>query len=224
MPRGSMTADGPAAEDGPAEPAAAEGRLDLDLDVVGIGADLEPSRPAPVEEPEAELGEVGQEDVGEVDHQAAALGADAQDRQGHQDRVGVVLLDRLLQRRARRGGEVDVLADQLEVVADPVERQHPLVAEIQRLAGVGRAPGDHHRRQDRLLELLRLDLGVEMLVLLVERDEALVGLRPLGQLVEVLERPPAGRPAERSHRRSHLDRDRRILGRLLGIRLHPPRP
>ena len=108
-------------------------------------------------------------------------GADAQDRQGHQDRVGVVLLDRLLQGRARRRGEVDVLADELEIVADPAEREHPLVAEIERLAGVGRPAGDHHRRQDRLLELLRLDLGVKVLVLLMERDETLVGLRTLDQ-------------------------------------------
>ena len=54
-------------------------------------------------EPEADLGEVGHEDIGEIDHHgAAAHGVDAEDRQGHQDRVGVVLLDRLLQRRARR--------------------------------------------------------------------------------------------------------------------------
>ena len=130
-----------AEEVGPAEAAAAEGRLDLDLDVVGIGPDLEPPRAAPIQAAEADLGEVGQEDVGEVDHQRRRLGADAEDRQGHQDRVGVILLDRLVQRRARRRGEVDVLADELEVVADPAERQHPLVAEVERLAGVGRSRG-----------------------------------------------------------------------------------
>ena len=115
-----------------------------------------------------------------------ALGVDAEDRQRHQDRVGVVLLDRLLQRRARRRLVVDVLADELDVVADPVEAQDPLIAEIQRLAGHGRSPRDHDRRQDRLLELVRLDLGVKMLIFLIERDEALVLLGPFGQFREVL--------------------------------------
>ena len=71
--------------------------------------------------------------------------------------------------------------------SDPPEHQHPLVAEIERLPGAGRAPGDHHRRQDRLLELVGLDLGVKVLVFLMERDESLVLLGVLGQLVEILE-------------------------------------
>ena len=61
-----------------AEVRAAKGGLDLDLVVVGIGADLEPARSAAIEAAEADLGEVGQEDVGEVDHQSPALGVDAQ--------------------------------------------------------------------------------------------------------------------------------------------------
>ena len=81
--------------------AAAEGRLDLELEVVREGLDLVPGRPLAVEAAEAELGEVGQEDVGEVDQHACRRVVDAHDRQGQQDRVGVVLLDRLLQRRAR---------------------------------------------------------------------------------------------------------------------------
>jgi len=76
-------------------------------------------------------------------------------------------------------------------------------------------PRDHHRRQDRLLELLGLDLGVEVLVLLMQRDEAFVRLRTLDQLVEVLEPPMVVGSDPRPQRRADLDRNRPVLGRLL---------
>ena len=62
-----------------------------------------------------------------------------------------------------------------------------------------------------MIEQLRLDLGVEVLVLLMERDKTFVGLRPLGQLVEVLKLPSRRRAAELSGRRPDLDRDRGVL-------------
>ena len=120
-----------------------------------------------IERAEADLGEVGQENIGEIDHQCLTLGVDRQDRQGNEDRVGVVLLDGLIERRAGRGGEVDVLAEELEIVADAAEGEHPFVTEIERRAGAGRSPSDHHRRQDRLLELMGLDLGVKVLIFFV---------------------------------------------------------
>ena len=58
--------------------------------------------------------------------------------------------------------------------SDPAEHQHPLVAEIEWTTRAGRAASDHDRRQDRLLELVGLDLGVEVLFLLMERDEPIV--------------------------------------------------
>jgi hypothetical protein len=69
---------------------------------------------------------------------------------------------------------VDVPADQLDLVADPVEDQDPLVAEVQRVAGHHQAPGDRDRREDGLFQLKWFDLGEEVVVLLKERVEALM--------------------------------------------------
>ena len=66
---------------------------------------------------------------------ALAAGVDAQDRQRHQDRVGIVLLDRLVERRAGRRLVMDVAADELDLVPDALEDKHPLVVEVERLAG-----------------------------------------------------------------------------------------
>src|SRR5262249_15631904 len=68
-----------------------------------------------------------------------------------------------------------------------------------------------------LIEQHGLNLCVEMLILLVERDVTLVGLRALGQLVEVLHGASAPRPdGGTSAARPHLEVDRRLLARLLG--------
>ena len=56
--------------------AAAEGRLDLQLHVVGEALDLGPAAPAAVEHAQAELGEVGHEDVGKVDQGRACRASD----------------------------------------------------------------------------------------------------------------------------------------------------
>ena len=83
---------------------------------------------AAVEHAQAELGEVGHEDVGEVDQDRAALHrVHRDDRQRHQDRVGVVLLDRLVERRAAGRLVVDVAPDELDAVSDSPEDQHHLV-------------------------------------------------------------------------------------------------
>ena len=182
--------------------APAVGGLDLDLEVVRISLDLVPGRPVAVQAAEElELGEVGQEDVRQVDHHGVAVGVvDADDRQGQQHRVEVILLDRPLHRRAGRRLVVDVAPDQMDLVAGPLEDEDPLVAEVQRLPGHPHAARDVDRRQQGLVELVRLDLGVEMLVLPVEREQAVDLLGALGHLVEVAEllltlgRPGRGRP------------------------------
>src|SRR5262249_36321847 len=111
--------------------AAAEGGRDLDLDVLGERLDLVPGAAAAVQRTDAELGEVGHEDVAQVDEDALAAGVDAADLQGHQHRVGVGGLDRLGDGRAGLGLEVDVAADQVEFgIADLLEQQHPLLVEV----------------------------------------------------------------------------------------------
>ena len=59
---------------------------------------------------------------------------DAADAQRHQYRVGVGGFDGLGDRRAFLGREVDVAADQMNLVADPAEHQYPLFAEVERVA------------------------------------------------------------------------------------------
>ena len=114
-------------------------------------------------------------------------GVDALDAQRHQHRVGVGGFDGLGDRRAVLGLEVDVAADQVDLVADAVEEQHPLFVEVERVAAHAEAAGDGDGAEERLVELVRLDLGVEAVVLLVELEEAVVFLGPLDDLIEVLE-------------------------------------
>ena len=114
------------------------------------------------------------------------IGLMRDDRQGHEHRVGVVLLHRLLQRRA--GGRLveDVPADDLDPVADPAEDRAPVVV-ADGDARLGHAAGDGHRGQQRLVELVGADLGVQVIARLVEREEALDLLGALGHLVEISE-------------------------------------
>ena len=86
--------------------------------------------------------------------------------QRHEHRIGVVLLDRLFQRRAGRGLVEDVAADKLDPVADPAEDQDPVVI-ANGNARLGHAAGDRHRRQQRLIELVGSNLGVQVVARLV---------------------------------------------------------
>ena len=131
----------------PTAGAAGEGRLELELHVVAEALDLAPVAAAAVEHPQAELGEVGHEDVGQVDQRrAAAHGVERDDRQGHQHRVGVVLLDRLVERRAGGRLVADVPPDDLDPVANPAEDQDAVVV-ADGHAGLGHAAGDRDRGQ-----------------------------------------------------------------------------
>ena len=80
---------------------------------------------------------------------------------------------------------MDVPADQLHLVADVLEDQDPFVAEIQGLAGHLHPARDRDRGEQGLVELVVLDLGIEVVVLVVEREEAVDLLGPLDHLVEV---------------------------------------
>ena len=125
-------------------PPAGEGRLDLKLDVVREPFDLEPRRPTSVEVAEAELREVGHEDVGEIDDGRSHR--HRPNRQSQDHRIGIVLLDRLAQRRAVRCFISDIAANDLDVVVDLAKDDDHFVAVGDRLAGSAQAPGD--RRQD----------------------------------------------------------------------------
>jgi hypothetical protein len=82
-------------------------------------------------------------------------------------------------------------------LADLLERQHPLLVEVEREAGhAAAALGQGDGAQQRPVELVLPDLGEEVLVLLIQPEEAVVLLGPLDDLVEVLElllRAVAGR-------------------------------
>src|SRR5262249_54928753 len=141
---------------------AAEGGFDFEFEVVGEPLDLVPGAPVPVHRAQAELGEVGQEDVGEVDQdRAAARLVQGDDRQGHQDRVGVVLLDRLVERCAEGGLVVDVASNKLDAIADAAKDQDRLIV-ADGHTSVGHASGNRDRYQERLVELLGPDLGIQV--------------------------------------------------------------
>ena len=74
MPRRSATPSSLARAGATA--AAAEGGLDLELHVVREALDLGPTAAAAVEDAQAELGEVGHEDVGEVDQRRRRRASD----------------------------------------------------------------------------------------------------------------------------------------------------
>ncbi len=164
------------AEHAPAAEAGVGGGY-FDFDVVGESLDLAPGAAIGIEHAQAEVGEVGHEDVVEVEQHRLLGRVDALDAQGQQNRVGVRGLDGLGGGRACFGLEVDVTADHLDLVADALEDDD---------AHAG-AAGDGDGEQERLVELVGPDLGIEAVVLLVEVEEALVLLGPLDELVEVLE-------------------------------------
>ena len=116
---------------------------------------------------------------------ACRFGLMRDDPQRHQDRVGVGRLDGLGDRRAGLGLEVDVAADQVDLVADALEEQHPLLVEVERVAAHAAAAGDGDRAEERLVELVRPDLHVEVVVLLIELEEAVEFLGPADERIEV---------------------------------------
>ena len=81
---------------------------------------------------------------------------------------------------------MDVAPDELDAVADAPEDQHHLVV-ADRDAGLGQAAGDRHRDEQRLVELVGPDLGVEVVAGLVEGEQPLDLLGTPGDFVEVAE-------------------------------------
>src|SRR5262245_33220391 len=79
---------------------------------------------------------------------------------------------------------MDVAADEEDAVADALEDEDPLLSGVERMAALADAAGDGDRAEDRLIELARLDLRVQLFVLVVEPEEAVVLLGPLDDSVE----------------------------------------
>src|SRR5262249_34065649 len=131
--------DAAAVDDRVAAAAAGVGGGDLQLDVLRERLDLVPGAAAGVEGAAAQLGEVGHEDVIEADEDTLAGGVDRVDLQRHQHTVVVGGLDRLRDGRAGLGLEVDVAADEEDAVADALEEDDPLLAEVERVAALGHA-------------------------------------------------------------------------------------
>ena len=75
----------------------------------------------------------------------------------------------------------------MHLVADAAEEQYPLFAEVERVAAHAEAVGDGDGTEERLAELLRLDLGVEPVVLEIEMEEAFILLGAVDDRVEVVE-------------------------------------
>src|SRR5262249_25584054 len=167
--------------------AAAVGRRDLDLDVARKRLDLGPAAATCVEETEAELGKVGHEDVIEVDEDGLPDLVDRLDAEGHQDRVGVGRIDGRGFRRTGFGLEADVAANQVDLVIDALEDEDPLLVEVERVSAHAHTLGDGDGAEEGPIELHRLQLGIELVILAVELEEAVIFLGALDKLVEVLE-------------------------------------
>src|SRR5437016_3214444 len=112
---------------------------------------------------------------------------DALDAQGEQYGIGVGGIDGDSDGRAFLGVEADVATNQVDLVADPVKQQDPLVAEVEGMATHADALGDGNGAEEGPLELMRLDLGVEAIVLAVEFEQTFGELGSPDEFLEVLE-------------------------------------
>ncbi len=93
---------------------------------------------------------------------------------------------------------MDVLANDVNLVADALERDDPLLVAVERPAGlIHAAARQRDRAQVRSIQLKGLDFGVDVFVLLVELEQAFVGLGARDDFVEVIELGVAGRGTER---------------------------
>ncbi len=174
------------AEEGEAA-AAVEGGGHLQLDVMREGLDLVPGAAVGVERTHVQLGEVGHEDVVEVQQQRLMMGVDGLDVQGQEHRIVVGGLDGMCGGRVRLGAEADIAANQMHFVADALEDQHPLIVEVERVAAHAGAAGDGDRAEELLAELIGPNLGVQVFVFVEQPEQTVVLLGPLDQLVEVAE-------------------------------------
>ena len=162
--------------------------------------DLAPRAAVPVEHAQAKLGKVGHEYVGKVNQGRAPFHRiERDDWQRHQDRVGIILLDRLIESRASRSLVTDVPTDELDAITGTFEGQDHLII-ANGMARLRQAARNGHGYEQGLIELVRSDLAVQMVTRFVEGEEAVDLLGTLGDLVEVAEvagrsaapRPPVG--------------------------------
>ena len=130
------------------------------------------------------MGKITEEDIGKVDHHRAAHRIQGQNRQRLNDRICIVLLNSLFQ-LFTAGFEVDVASDELNAIANPLENQDPFIVRCDRSAGLSQALGDRDRGQKWLVELVRLDLGIEVVILLVKGEQAVVFCRIFGEFREI---------------------------------------
>ena len=173
-----------------------ECRGDFQFDVLFEGFDFVPRRPLAVEEADVDVAQVAEEDLVEVDQHRPLHGVEGFNRQRHQHRIGVGGFERPCGRGTRSRRVPHVATHHEHFVADLAEQQHILVAAVERGAPDPGALGDRHRHEERLVELERQDLGVDVVVFLVEREEAVVNLGPFhdgGEVRELLFRGIRGR-------------------------------
>src|SRR5262249_24925790 len=135
----------------PAPAAAGEGGFHLELHVVMKTFDLAALAAAAVEHTQIELGEIGHEDVGKIDQDRTLHRVHRNDRHRQQDRVGVILFDRFVDRRATGGSVVGVPAYKLNPVTDAAKDEHHLVV-ADGNAGGGKAASDRDRHKQGLIE------------------------------------------------------------------------
>ena len=139
-------------------------------------------------------GQIGHQQIGQVDQHQLTVVLLALDRQGLDDAIGVGGLHGVGLGRAGLGPKTDVAANDQDAVAGALETDEPLIAEVERSPAEIPEPGafGNRDRQDHFLVVLVLgDLHEELLFLFVviEREQAFQTLGilhhflPLGKLL-----------------------------------------
>ena len=154
-----------------------EDQADLNLDILGKSLDLEPRAAAPVRR-HAESGKVDHEQVCQVNEDLGPVGiAHAADRDRGKDTVGIGDLDRVRPWCSGLRDETGVPAHHKNRVPCPPEAEHPLIPEVQRVAGeecLSRPACDGDRAEQVLAQLVLPDLHQELLFFrtVVQREQA----------------------------------------------------
>lgn len=103
----------------------------FDLEIFGKVLDLDPSAAATIGM-YANSGQIGHEQIGQINQHSFATMHFTFDRQGNNHAVVVGYFDRVGLRRSVVGLEANIAADDQHLITSTLEAEDPLLAEIQR--------------------------------------------------------------------------------------------
>ncbi len=166
---------------------ATESHLNLKFQIAGISLDFKPACPRTVDTPRRQVGKVRKKDIVQINQDTTAGRVVADNGQRHQHRIRVVLLDGFFQGRSLGGFVAQVFTNQLHPVTDALERDDPLLVEIERQPRRGRTASNRHRGKERFVEIAPFQHRIEVLIFFIKIEQAFVLLGPFGHLAEFFE-------------------------------------